>query len=84
MNSEICRDCGAVFDSDYQSCGCNQLAITRAMPFTGHNAKHLEACLKSITESGLPAEVFDAFLAEYVKTKDLDKARFFAQCEWDC
>jgi len=54
------------------------------MPFTGHDAQHLETCLKSIIESGLPIEVFDAFLAEYVKTKDLDKARFFAACEWDC
>lgn len=55
-----------------------------AMPFTGHDAKHLHATLKSIADSPLPVELFDAFLAEYAKTKDLEKARFFAQCEWDC
>jgi len=54
------------------------------MPFSGHEAGHLEATLRSIVESELPAEVFDAFLFEYGKTKDLDKSRFFAQCEWDC
>lgn len=55
-----------------------------AMPFSGHDAQHLSSTLKSITESGLPIEIFDAFLAEYSRTKDLDKARFFAMCEWDC
>jgi hypothetical protein len=54
------------------------------MPFTGHNPGHLLATLKSISESSLSVEIFDAFLSEYVKTKDLDKARFFATCEWDC
>ena len=54
------------------------------MPFSGHTPEHLAATLKSINESGLAVEVFDAFLAEYKKTGDLDKARFFALCEWDC
>jgi len=54
------------------------------MPFTGHNADHLAETLKSIVESGLAVEVFDAFLAKYKETGDLDKARFFAACEWDC
>ena len=54
------------------------------MTFTGHTHEKLKATLKSIIESGLPIEIFDAFLAEYVKTQCLDKARFFAMCEWDC
>ena len=54
------------------------------MPFTGHEHGHLKATLESIVESGLPVEIFDAFLAGYLKTKNLDEARFFAQCEWDC
>ena len=54
------------------------------MPFTGHTPEKLKETLKSIIESGLPIEVFDAFLAEYVRTQCLDKARFFAMCEWDC
>lgn len=54
------------------------------MPFSGHEPDHLMATLKSITESSMPAEIFDAFLSEYAKTKDLDRARAFAMCEWDC
>ena len=54
------------------------------MPFTGHKPEHLYAILKSIADSPLSVELFDAFLAEYIKTKDLDKARFFGLCEWDC
>jgi len=54
------------------------------MPFTGHGAEHLFATLNSITNSGLSVEIFDAFLAEYARSKDLDKARHFAMCEWDC
>jgi hypothetical protein len=54
------------------------------MPFSGHDAEHLAAALDSIVKCSLPIEVFDAFLAEYAKTKDLDKARNFAMCEWDC
>ena len=54
------------------------------MPFTGHSPEALHNTLTSITECSLPTEVFDAFLSEYAKTKDLNKARFFAMCEWDC
>lgn len=54
------------------------------MPFTGHKAEHLSKTLNSISECSLPVEVFDAFLREYRETGDLDKARFFAACEWDC
>ena len=54
------------------------------MPFSGHSPEDLHVTLKSITNSSLPVEVFDAFLSEYAKTKDLDKALFFASCEWDC
>lgn len=54
------------------------------MPFTGHTPEELSATFKSIAECSMPVEVFDAFLAEYVRTKDLGKARFFASCEWDC
>lgn len=54
------------------------------MPFTHHSASHLWAILKSIVESPLPIEVFDAFLSEYANGKNLDEARSFAQSEWDC
>ena len=54
------------------------------MPFTGHKAEHVYETLESIVNSGMPVEIFDAFLSEYIKTADLDKARFFAMCEWDC
>lgn len=54
------------------------------MPFTGHTGEELFTTLESITNSPLSVELFDAFLSEYVKTKDLQKARFFASCEWDC
>lgn len=54
------------------------------MPFTGHGVIHLKNTLESIYKCKMPVEVFDAFLAEYVKTKDLDKARFYAFSEWDC
>ena len=53
-------------------------------PFSGHTMQHLADTLKGINECGLPVEVFDAFLSEYKETGDLDKARFFALCEWDC
>jgi len=53
-------------------------------PFTGEPQEDLKAILLSISDSPLPVEVFDAFLAEYARTKDLQGARFFAQCEWDC
>lgn len=52
--------------------------------FSGHDFEHLAKTLDSIIDSGMPIEVFDAFLAEYRKTGCLDKARFFAMCEWDC
>lgn len=54
------------------------------MPFTGHKPEDLLQALNSINESGMPVEIFDAFLAEYCRSKDLIEARFFAQCEWDC
>lgn len=54
------------------------------MPFTGHTVTELENTLNSIANCALPIEVFDAFLSEYLETGDLAKARFFAQCEWDC
>lgn len=54
------------------------------MPHSQHEAEHLRLTLNSIIECPLPLEVFDAFLAEYARTKNLDEARFFAMCEWDC
>lgn len=50
------------------------------MPFTGHSAEDLRTTLQSIADSPLPVELFDAFLFDYVKTKDLGEARFFAAC----
>jgi hypothetical protein len=52
--------------------------------FSGHEFKDIQECLESISSCSLPTEVFDAFLSEYKKTGDLDVARFFALCEWDC
>ena len=54
------------------------------MPFTGYSPEDLYNTLKSISECSLPVEVFDAFLSEYARSKDLKKARHFAACEWDC
>lgn len=54
------------------------------MPFTEHTADALHMILTSIAESPLPTELFDAFLYHYAQHKDLEAARFFAQCEWDC
>lgn len=54
------------------------------MPFTDHTADTLHAVLTSIADSPLPTELFDAFLYHYAQHKDLEAARFFAQCEWDC
>lgn len=51
---------------------------------SGHDLEEVQATLKSISECPLPVEVFDAFLKEYKETGDLAKARFYAQCEWDC
>lgn len=53
------------------------------MPFTGHTPEELANTLKAINECGLSVEAFDAFLGDYVVTKDLQKAWFFAVCEWD-
>ena len=55
-----------------------------AMPFSGHSAKELQACLQSIAECSLPVEVFDAFLHNYKQTGSLGEARAFACSEWDC
>jgi hypothetical protein len=54
------------------------------MPFTGHDHKSLKKTLKAINQSGMPVEIFDAFLHEYVETRDLGKAIYFALYEWDC
>lgn len=51
---------------------------------SGHDMDELNNVLESIISCPLPLEVFDAFLAEYKRSGDLDTARFFAQCEWDC
>ena len=55
------------------------------MPFTGHKPHELHETLTSINHAagGLTVEAFDAFLAEYARTKDLDKAWGFAVSEWD-
>lgn len=52
--------------------------------FSGHTLNDVYETFKSIKECSLQTEVFDAFLAEYARTKDLGKARFYAMCEWDC
>jgi len=54
------------------------------MPFTNHDGGELHQALQLIIGSSLPVELFDAFLAEYVLCKDLDKALAFARREWDC
>ncbi len=58
--------------------------MSDGMPFTGHNAIDLKNTLESIYKCEMPVEVFDAFLSDYVKTKNLDEARLFAMLEWDC
>lgn len=54
------------------------------MPFSGHTIKDLMWLLKWFEKTTLPVECLDAFLYEYRKTGNLDKAIFFARCEWDC
>lgn len=54
------------------------------MPFTRHSAKDLSGLLDWFKDNPLPVECLDAFLYEYKRTGDLDKAVFFARCEWDC
>lgn len=54
------------------------------MPFTGHSANKLLDVLDSINNSSLKVELFDAFLAEYVKTSCLDNSLNWALLEWDC
>ena len=53
------------------------------MPLSGHKPSELVNALRFINECGLPIEVFDAFLAEYAKTNNLEKSIWFATCEWD-
>lgn len=52
--------------------------------FSGHEFSEISEILKSIVTCPLPAEVFDAFLAEYKRSGDLERARYYAMCEWDC
>lgn len=47
------------------------------MPFTGHCAKELLGVIEWLKSVPLPVECLDAFLHEYKKTEDLDKAIFF-------
>ena len=54
------------------------------MPFTGHTVVDLVHTLELIYNSQMQVELFDAFLYEYAKTKDLEKAICFADLEWDC
>jgi len=54
------------------------------MPFTGHTSKEIRSTLVQIVKCGMPIEVFDAFLAEYARSKDLNKSMKFAFDEWDC
>ena len=52
----------------------------RIIGLSGHPLDEVHDMLKSIVKSELPVEIFDAFLKEYAETKDLHKARFYAQC----
>lgn len=67
----------------YQQAKTTEEVSKFTMPFTGHEAEKLSNILDLINKSGLAIEAFDVFLAEYARTKDLDKAWWFAQCEWD-
>lgn len=53
--------------------------------FSGHEFKDLYDVLKFITKSGLPVEVFDAFLFAYKENgcTDIFEALDFARREWD-
>ena len=51
---------------------------------SGHPFSELQEVLDFINDKELAVELFDAFLAEYARTKDIGKAIFFARCEWDC
>ena len=60
------------------------MSPTNTMPFTGHTVVELLHTLESIYDSEMQVEIFDAFLYNYAKTKNLAEARLFAQLEWDC
>lgn len=62
----------------------DDILAVQEMPFTQHSAEALFNTLESIKNCPLPVEVFDAFLFQYAKERDLVDARFFAQCEWGC
>jgi hypothetical protein len=57
------------------------------MPFSGHTEKELRFVVDWLAnidkEHGLGNEALDAFLSEYLISKDWDKAIWFANCEWD-
>lgn len=53
------------------------------MPFSGHKPSEIAQLFQFINKCGMPIEAIDAFLAEYARTKDIQKSIWFAQCEWD-
>lgn len=63
------------------------MSDTQPFPFSGHTGKELRFVIGWLArvdkEHGLGVEALDAFLGEYCESKDLDKAVWFAHCEWD-
>lgn len=54
-----------------------------SMPFSGHHPDAIIDVLKLINDSGMPCEVFDAFLGEYKRSGNLEQSISFAYAEWD-
>jgi ribosome biogenesis GTPase A len=54
------------------------------MPFTGIEAETLTNVLNFLASSDMATELFDAFLFDYSRCKNLDEALSFARREWDC
>lgn len=61
--------------------------MSERLPFSNHSEEELRFVLDWLggvdKEHGLGVEALDAFLGEYAQTKNLDKAVWFATCEWD-
>lgn len=53
------------------------------MPFTNESREDLEEVLMRIIHNPLCIEIFDAFLGNYEKSKDLKGSLYSALIEWD-
>jgi hypothetical protein len=82
-----CKKWRAMLGQDCGFISTEQLKVITGghkMMFTEHTDEELWKILEWLRNTPLPIECFDAFLAEYGRTKNIATARFFALSEWDC